>query len=170
MREISNMSGVEFEVYLQAILKKMGYRVKLTKTTGDFGADLILMKDNEKIVVQAKRYKGNVGIKAVQEVLGAKSYYGATKAWVITNSYYTKAATELAAKSDVTLIDQKGLVQLAETLNIYIEAHAVSKNETASTKRINCPICHSEMIMRKSKYGAFYGCSRYPQCKGKRKL
>jgi ssDNA-binding Zn-finger/Zn-ribbon topoisomerase 1 len=29
-----------------------------------------------------------------------------------------------------------------------------------------CAECGSLMTLRKSKYGQFYGCTRYPQCKG----
>ena len=29
-----------------------------------------------------------------------------------------------------------------------------------------CPRCHAEMVKRHSKYGWFWGCSRYPDCKG----
>ena len=28
-----------------------------------------------------------------------------------------------------------------------------------------CPYCKTELILRKGKYGAFYGCKNYPQCK-----
>jgi hypothetical protein len=31
---------------------------------------------------------------SVQEVMGAKSYYHAEEAWVVTNCYFTKAAIE----------------------------------------------------------------------------
>jgi len=31
---------------------------------------------------------------------------------------------------------------------------------------MKCPECGAEMILRKSKYGMFYGCSRFPLCKG----
>lgn len=31
-----------------------------------------------------------------------------------------------------------------------------------------CPTCGSKMVLRKGKYGKFYGCSRYPRCRGTR--
>jgi len=31
---------------------------------------------------------------------------------------------------------------------------------------INCDLCGSQMLIRSSKFGKFYGCSNYPQCKG----
>ncbi|GAF98235.1 unnamed protein product [marine sediment metagenome] len=30
--------------------------------------------------------------------------------------------------------------------------------------RIECPECGADMVLRKSKYGKFYGCSRWPEC------
>ncbi len=45
-----------------------GYNVKLTPRTGDYGVDLHMTKDGRSTVVQAKCWKGKVGVKAVQEV------------------------------------------------------------------------------------------------------
>jgi len=174
IEKINHMSGIEFEEYLHAILKKLGYKVFLTETTGDFGADLILQKDGIKTVVQAKRYKGSVGIKAVQEIFGAKSYYDAQDAWVITNSYYTKAAKALALKSNVRLLNRNSLIELAldagiqpttlyQTNNIKNEA---SKTELIEKNSKQCPICSNEMVIRNGKHGRFYGCSNFPVCRG----
>lgn len=41
----------------------------------------------------------------------------------------------------------------------------ISKNNL-SKKR--CPSCGATMVLRKGKYGLFYGCTRYPYCKGTR--
>lgn len=105
--QLNSLSGEEFEMFLKAHFIKLGYRVSLTPKSGDFGADLILKKNGEKIIVQAKRYKNSVGISAVQEVIGAKAYYKGNKALVVTNSYFTPAAKELAGKTGVILWDGK---------------------------------------------------------------
>lgn len=110
--EIDKMTGVQFEQYLMLLFQKLGYTVKTTPKTGDFGADLILHRDNRKIVVQAKRYSKNVGIKAVQEVSSATNYYNADEAWVVTNSFFTKAAIELSESNNVSLINRKKLIEL----------------------------------------------------------
>lgn len=112
MAEIDMMKGIQFEHYLQQLFIMLGYQVKLTRASGDFGADLILIKDYTKIVIQAKRYTKNVGLKAVQEVYGAKKHYGANEAWVVTNSLYTKQAKELAYSNEVFLIDRHDLLTL----------------------------------------------------------
>lgn len=103
MKEIDSMKGVEFEELLKNYFESEGYKVDLTPKTNDYGADLVIRKKGERIVVQAKRYKNKVGNKAVQEVVSAKPYYQADKAMVVTNSYFTKNAINLAKANKVVL-------------------------------------------------------------------
>jgi restriction system protein len=77
IKDIDSMDGIQFEHYLKELYLSRGYSAEVTSASGDYGADLLLKKDGKKIVVQAKRYTKDVGIKAVQEVMGAKSYYQA---------------------------------------------------------------------------------------------
>lgn len=111
--EIDQMSGRQFEEYVGTLFQSQGYKVSYTSTTGDFGADLILNKGKETIVVQAKRYKKAVGVKAVQEVIPSIKMYKAGAAWVITNSIYTKQALTLAKKNHVRMIDRDELIQMS---------------------------------------------------------
>ncbi|MDX8047600.1 restriction endonuclease [Gracilibacillus sp. S3-1-1] len=110
IEEIDEMSGNKFEEYLLILLKDRGYKVKLTPKTGDYGADLILVTTNKKIVIQAKRYKKNVGVRAVQEIVSAQKYYKADECWVITNSFFTNQAIKLAHSNYVRLIDRLELM------------------------------------------------------------
>ncbi len=112
---ISRMSGLEFEHFLEDLFNRLGYSVELTKASGDFGADLILHGD-ERVVIQAKRYDGNVSLPAIQEVYAAKAYYEADEAWVITNSQYTKNAQILAEACDVRLIDGDELFEILDQI------------------------------------------------------
>lgn len=110
--EVDKMTGIQFEQFLMVRYSKMGYKVKETPTTGDFGADLVLSKDATKIVVQAKCYSKSVGIKAVQEAFSAKEHYKSNEAWVVTNNYFTKAAKKLAESTNVRLIDRDQLIHI----------------------------------------------------------
>ncbi len=110
--DIDEMTGEEFEQYLGELFEKRGFKVSYTKASSDYGADLILKDPEDTIAVQAKRYTGSVGVKAVQEVIGALKMYEATEAWVITNSYFTKPAEKLAESNDVYLIDRDELMEL----------------------------------------------------------
>ena len=107
MKKIDKLDGHLFERYLAVQFRHLGYRVKVTSYSHDYGADLILRKWGKKIVVQAKRYERNVGIAAVQEVVGSIAYYKADKAMVVTNSSFTKSARDLARRNEVELWGRK---------------------------------------------------------------
>jgi ssDNA-binding Zn-finger/Zn-ribbon topoisomerase 1 len=47
--------------------------------------------------------------------------------------------------------------------------HATYPHSEAISTNQNCPLCGSKMILRSGKYGKFYGCSRFPYCRGTRK-
>src|SRR5205807_10508346 len=81
-RHVSTMSGAEFERFVGRLYTRLGYGVSLTPSGADQGVDLILSKDGHKIAVQAKRWTGVVGNKAVQEVIAGKLYYGCSHAWI----------------------------------------------------------------------------------------
>ena len=102
INDIDMMTGEEFEYFLKDLFIRLGYEAQVTQLSGDQGADLIVEKDN-RIVIQAKRYSNKVNNSAIQEVIGAKKYYNAKKAMVITNYYFTKSAKELAEINDVIL-------------------------------------------------------------------
>ncbi len=104
------MSGKTFEKYLEVLFEKLGYRVERTRYIGDYGADLVTAKDGVKTVIQAKRYKGKAGVKAIQEAVAAKGYYDCQKAMVITNSFFTQQAIVLARRNQVELWDRDELV------------------------------------------------------------
>ena len=109
--EVDEMTGKEFEKFLAVHFRNLGYSVTLTQDSQDYGADLILYKDGLKTVVQAKRSKNSVGIKAVQEVAGAVRHYKGNKGRVITNNRFTENACKLADSNEVELWDRKKLIE-----------------------------------------------------------
>lgn len=117
INEIDRMDGYQFETYLGSLFERLGYVANVTQSSGDFGADLILYAENRKIVVQAKRYTGTVGVSAVQEIASAKAYYDAHEAWVVTNSSFSKPAYQLANANDVLLLDRMELIRLSAQVN-----------------------------------------------------
>ena len=110
--ELDQLSGVEFEEFLAGLFRAQGYAAELTPTSGDYGADLILSKDGQRIAVQAKRYVGSVGVAAVQEALSGQAYYQCHTAWVITTGAFTPNALELAQISGVKMIGRSEIGNL----------------------------------------------------------
>ena len=116
MDQVDNLSGEDFELFLMGTLKEAGWRVQQTPRFNDGGADLVLIQGSERAVLQAKRYRGHVGVQAVQEVVASKPRYQAEKAIVATNSTFTAAAKKLAKENKVLLWDRYELIRLIESL------------------------------------------------------
>lgn len=113
LADIDQMNGHDFEDFLaHYVLTKSGFEILDVKKSGDQGGDIIASKFGKKLVVQAKRYAGNVGNNAIQEVAAARSHYNCDDAWVISNSYFTKAAKELAKSTQVRLVDRDELKKM----------------------------------------------------------
>ncbi|WP_281975779.1 restriction endonuclease [Halobacillus litoralis] len=117
IKDIDSMSGIQFETVLSHLFRSEGYDVKLTPKSGDYGADLVLRKGSDVIVVQAKRYSDYIGISAVNEIIGASGYNKANKKWVITNQFYTNAAIVQAHKNKVKLLDRDDLILMLRNYN-----------------------------------------------------
>ncbi len=101
-------NGYDFENYVANLYKRLGYTIeKVTKKSGDQGADVIATKDNYKYVIQAKYYSSHVGNTAVQEIVAAIAMYKANKGIVITNNTFTQSAKELAKANNIELVDGK---------------------------------------------------------------
>lgn len=165
IKDIDKMDGLDFEYYLSVLFKELGYKAIVTNGSHDFGADLILKKGNQKIVVQAKRYgyKKNVSIGAIQEVFASQRYHNADESWVITNSYFTKSAIKLAKPCNVKLKDR---YELSKWI-LSIQSNTTPKSaKKENVKNRMCPKCNHELKVRQSKTGnEFIGCSNYPNCK-----
>jgi restriction system protein len=110
--ELDRLGGAEFETFLAGLFRAQGYAAEHTPTTGDYGADLILSKDGQRIAVQAKRYVGSVGVAAVQEALSGQAYYQCDTAWLVTTGTFTANALELARKCGVEMIDRSDIGKL----------------------------------------------------------
>ncbi|MBD3206185.1 restriction endonuclease, partial [Candidatus Bathyarchaeota archaeon] len=114
MEIIDNMNGRQFEEFLEELFIKIGYSVKNNKYSRDQGADLILSNLISKIVVQAKNYAGNINNNAVQQVVAAKGFYQAQEGWIVTNSYLTPSARQLAHANQIRIINRNSLKQLIQ--------------------------------------------------------
>ena len=112
IHDVDGLDGFAFEYLLGALFKQMNYKVEVTRGSGDQGADIIISKMGRKTVVQAKCYLNNVSNKAIQEVVAAIKYYNADAGMVVTNSYYTKGAKELAEANNIALWDRDKLSQM----------------------------------------------------------
>lgn len=120
--KIDKMTGQEFELFTERLFRVLEkdklLKTEFTPTSGDQGCDLIVhYRDGSKLGIQCKRYTGNVGNKAVQNIVTAKAMYGLTKMMAITNSSFTAGAKEAARSNRVDLVDRDQLIQMIERYN-----------------------------------------------------
>jgi restriction system protein len=109
MDALDRMTGIEFEHALAELFTDLGYGAVVTQASRDYGADIVLSRGGQKIVVQAKRYVGTLGLDAVQEASAARLHYGAVRAIVVTTSTFTGPAQTLAQTTGVELWDRQRL-------------------------------------------------------------
>ncbi len=118
--DVDMLSGAEFEIFMKKLLDINGYTdTQITGQKGDQGGDILTYHNDEKIIIQAKNYSINrkVTNKAVQEVFGAIKYYNADKGLVVTNSFFTLSARELAKINNVILWDRRTIIELLKKYN-----------------------------------------------------
>jgi restriction system protein len=114
---VDQMDGVSFERYVGTLLKTQGYRgIQYTKTSGDFGVDIIIKKKGVRTAVQVKRSKAPISGSAVQQAVAGMNYYKCTQSMVVTNASFTSGAKTLAASNKCVLIDGIRLGSWAEKL------------------------------------------------------
>ncbi|MBG9568487.1 restriction endonuclease [Brevibacillus agri] len=168
--DIDQMDGRQFEHYLGLLFKSQGYKVDVTRSTGDFGADLVIQKEGKRIVVQAKRHSKNVGISAVQEAQAAIAHYKAHEAWVVSNRGYTEPAVKLAAANSVRLVDREALIEMILQMNPDAIPSAEQVRREVPRAKEKCKVCGKEMVVRRGSKGEFLGCTGYPECRNTKSL
>jgi hypothetical protein len=105
------LSPHEFEKATADLFKKLTYEVELLPFIGDYGADLIVKKDDNIILVQCKKYggKNRVGAPDVQRTLGSMHRYNANKAILVTTSDFTRQARIQASNAPIELWNKRKL-------------------------------------------------------------
>lgn len=119
--DADRLDGNAFQDFVAEILKLNGYSdIVVTGRSGDQGGDILAKMGETNLVIQTKRYSidRKVTNSAVQEVLGAVGYYGCEKGLVITNSFFTRSAKDLAQVNNITLLDRKILSEHIEQYNV----------------------------------------------------
>lgn len=122
LHDIDRMTGLEFEHYLYVFFSVFWEgETFLTKKSGDYGADLLLVDEHgERTVVQAKRLTDHLSVSAVQEVYTAKAYYHASRALIITSTdAISEPCRKLAAATQVRIVARS---EFAEMIRLFKRA------------------------------------------------
>jgi len=124
---LSGLSHFKFQDFIALLFESMGYEVTKLPYVGDFGADLLANKGEDRVVVQVKKYgSGNkVGATEVQQTLGSTWKYDTRRAILVTTSTFTKQAYEQASNAPIELWDRE---KLKEILDQYLPSDLIRES------------------------------------------
>ena len=175
-RDVPKLSWQEFEELLSEVFRREGYSVEHSGKSGpDDGVDHRLFKDGKRILVQCKHWRQEqVGVSIIRELLGVIVHEGADAGIVVTSGTFTQESIKFAEQNLIRLINGNELQLLVQSLQkSKMELRRQASPEKATIP--NCPHCGSSMAKRIAKKGpnageGFWGCTKFPQCRGTRSL
>ncbi len=170
---LGSLSWRQFEELLAGYFRERGFEVITNTGAGpDGGVDLLLRRGGELHLVQCKHWRAQkVPVSTVRELLGLIAAEGAAGGFVVTSGAFTADARAFANGRNIELIDGPALRQRIAPKPGAAAPTASSATETAATP--DCPRCGAPMTRRTARRGptagkAFWGCTRYPACRGTR--
>ena len=164
------MSWQEFELLVSEFFRQRGFKVEETGGGGaDGGVDLVIAQGNDRYVVQCKQWKARqVGVSTVRELYGVMTAQGAVGGFVVTSGAFTEDARRFAEGREIELVACDQLLAMVR------EQHSQTPlAKPAAAIAPSCPQCNSPMVLKIARKGAqagssFWGCPKYPACRGTR--
>src|SRR3990167_631653 len=178
-KTIEGISWQQFEQLTGEAFRRQGFTVTETGGNGpDGGIDLVLHKDGEKYLVQCKQWRSlKVGVAVIREFFGVMVAQGAVGGFVVTSGAFTAEAKSFASGRGIRLVEGAELnrwiaASRSTKINLpTITCSPVNPDKAKQEFAPGCPVCNSAMKKRTAKYGSnaggeFWGCSRFPKCRG----
>lgn len=186
---LESISWRDFELLVGEAFRRKGFTVQETGQGGaDGGIDLVLLKDDEKYLVQCKQWRRQlVQVNVVRELFGVMAAEGAKGGFVVISGRFTEDAEAFALGKNLQLIEGAELNDMIRqsrattarqnsqfTTNERPHQPApVASTPLAQPHRATqptCPTCQAPMVQRVAKRGSnagnsFWGCSQFPKCK-----
>jgi ssDNA-binding Zn-finger/Zn-ribbon topoisomerase 1 len=175
---LDDIGWENFELLAGEIFRRQGFEVEINAALGpDGGKDLTIRRGGEVRLVQCKRFsaKNKVNVKDVREFYGLLVAEQATGGIFMTTGLYSRDAQEFAEGKPIELLGRSEIEHLMASISRPGENLCQIRNwigEFVSVATINkpsCPRCRSSMKLRRGKMSkAFWSCSSFPRCWGKR--
>lgn len=161
---LAEIDWYQFEKFCAALLRAEGYVVERKGgAKPDGGVDLIAEKNGESMLVQCKHWKTwTVKESVIREMLGSMTHFGVQRGAIYTLKGCTGPAAQFAAQHAIELVDG---AELASRAMAGLAATDFDEYLRPGTR--HCPRCEAPMVLREGNFPSFWGCSRYPACRGK---
>lgn len=101
------MEPREYEQFVADYFQRKGYQTEVTPYSGDYGVDVIAVKGNERIAIQAKMYANTsrkVNRETVMQLHGSMAFHDCTKAVLATDGIVMPDAEIVAKKLGVEIL------------------------------------------------------------------
>jgi hypothetical protein len=133
--ELRRLSPQQFEDTIASMFERLGYAVRQTPYSNDYGRDAILMKDGEKFLLECKKYAedGLSGRPDLQKFHSAIISDKAKRGFFVTSGRFTSGAMEFAATAPIDLIDAHELLRL-----MFKSLNGASQDDSYSSKCLEC--------------------------------
>lgn len=175
-----SLSWSEFEQLVAELFRRQGYAVTENLIGGaDGGVDLELRKGSDRALVQCKHWRAmSVGAPVVRELKGVMATRGITAGFVVSSGTFTDQARAFAAEAGIGLVDGPQLMSMRRQLSKPTPGQAARPGAISgyaagaeTNTAPDCPKCGTPMVRRKAQRGPnaggeFWGCKRYPECRG----
>lgn len=162
---ISNLSWLQFEHLIADSFRSKGFMAELTPDGADGGVDIVLRERDNVLLVQCKHWMSRfVGVDVVRALFGVMNAQGARKAILATSGQLSPDARRFCDDNAIYYID-------ADRLYSFVDPAAMPpQRDICNDRRTRCPLCGSAMQPRTAKQSGrrFWGCSRFPACRGQR--
>ncbi|MFK4896881.1 restriction endonuclease [Lactococcus petauri] len=173
--------GKYFEEFLLSLFTIAGYDTQITDKEykkngvtyyGDKNVDLIAIKNNEKIAIQAKNYRLNTKAPKLIDLAFINKYSGISdngwtnKLFITTtffNPYVYNELKENEKTRNIEWIDRIGLFSLINSLAPEVFIKQNFQHSLPNTVK-KCNKCNHGYLVRKYSHNYFYGCTNFPEC------
>ena len=175
---LEDLNWENFELLAGEIFRRKGFEVEISSGLGaDGGKDLTLRRDGEVRLVQCKFLSADnkVSVMAMREFYGLLVAENAKRGIFMTTGLFSRDAREFAEGKPIKLLGRGEIEELMASVarpgenlcNIQEWIHDFAA--VANVTNPDCPRCRNPMKLRRGPTGrAFWGCSFFPHCRGKR--
>ena len=109
-----------------------------------------------------------MGVGKVRELFGVVNAERADSGILVTSGNVTQAGKQFARRNGIQVVEGRELEKLIRSVQPALSRNA---STAAPAGDPSCPSCQSPMVRRVARRGPrkgqpFWGCSRYPTCRG----
>ena len=159
-----SLGGIEFERELGKLYGARGYQVEFTPVSGDQGVDLILRKNGKTTVIQCKAQKRPASPNVIRDLYGSMLHHKADNAILACTGGFSGNVVKFARGKPIELISAWHIARMAE------ESSDGMQDITEDPPLCPKHGCGRAMVLRDGRRGKFWGCPKYPTCRGTRDL